>query len=176
MYWLNLDYGFQTVQHCSNSPKFAALSTLTATVLGINHITLLFLLDKSRHRMMTSSLWCRGRNSAICRGGRRGELPGSHHILWLRLYGEWGRTVWPAGHWGTQQVWGNMLPQNKRWNEWYLLDAKHFLSASQVFVIRLIFETPTKYAFHFLSGQVSVCNKYEVSFGMTRNVLKRMLT
>jgi len=58
----------------------------------------------------------------------------------------------------------------------YLLDAKHFLSASQVFVIRLIFETPTKYAFHFLSGQVSVCNKYEVSFGMTRNVLKRMLT
>ena len=52
---------------------------------------------------------CRGRNSAICRGGRRGELPGPHHILWLRLYGERSRTVWAARHWGTQQVWGNII-------------------------------------------------------------------
>ena len=42
-------------------------------------------LTKSRHQMMTTCLWCRGRNSVICRGRSRGATRPMSHLMTMTV-------------------------------------------------------------------------------------------
>ena len=53
-------------------------------------------------------LLCRGGNCIVWWEGCGGGLSATHHVVWLRHYGQWGWAVWTAWHWWTQQVWGQL--------------------------------------------------------------------